>query len=159
MHTFVSLLAPGITDYTACHPRNTTTYILHTCTYPYAYSGPTQVKWKNRNKEKKLEDNAKEKIAKKAQKRKRKGKEKTRPDQKRKQGKKRKKLSHSQTRRTDQRRHWAHGGYQVHRQWHWGENATCRRSPGGLTLSCDGHWQAHKFQDDDGQTQTLVSWA
>ena len=26
---YVSLLAPGKTDYTACHPRNTTTYILH----------------------------------------------------------------------------------------------------------------------------------
>ena len=25
----VSLLAPGKTDYTACHPRNTTAYILH----------------------------------------------------------------------------------------------------------------------------------
>ena len=25
----VSLLAPGKTDYTACHPRKTTTYILH----------------------------------------------------------------------------------------------------------------------------------
>ena len=31
VHTgaFVSLLAPGETDYTACHPRKTTTYILH----------------------------------------------------------------------------------------------------------------------------------
>ena len=26
---YVSLLAPGKTDYTACHPRKTTTYILH----------------------------------------------------------------------------------------------------------------------------------
>ena len=25
---YVSLLAPGKTDYTACHPRKTTTYIL-----------------------------------------------------------------------------------------------------------------------------------
>ena len=31
VHTgaYVSLLAPGRTDYTACHPRKTTTYILH----------------------------------------------------------------------------------------------------------------------------------
>ena len=26
---YVSLLAPAKTDYTACHPRKTTTYILH----------------------------------------------------------------------------------------------------------------------------------
>ena len=26
-------------------------------------------------------------------------------------------------------------------QWHWGENATRRRSQGGLTLVCDGHWR------------------
>ena len=26
---YVSLLAPGMTHYTACHPRKTTTYILH----------------------------------------------------------------------------------------------------------------------------------
>ena len=31
IHTgaYVSLLAPGKTDYIACHPRKTTTYILH----------------------------------------------------------------------------------------------------------------------------------
>ena len=31
VHTgaYVSFLAPGKTDYTACHPRKTTTYILH----------------------------------------------------------------------------------------------------------------------------------
>ena len=31
VHTgaYVSLLAPGKTDFTACHPRKTTTYILH----------------------------------------------------------------------------------------------------------------------------------
>ena len=31
IHTgaYVSLLAPGKTDYTACHPRKTNTYILH----------------------------------------------------------------------------------------------------------------------------------
>ena len=41
----------------------------------------------------------------------------------------------------------------------WAENATWRRSQGGLTSSSDRHWIAHKFQDDDGQTQTSVSWA
>ena len=40
----------------------------------------------------------------------------------------------------------------MHQQWHWGENATWRRSQGGLILSCDGQWKAHKFQDDDCQT-------
>ena len=44
-------------------------------------------------------------------------------------------------------------------QWHWAENATRRRSQRGLELTCDGHWKAHKFQHDDGQTQTSVSWA
>ena len=43
-------------------------------------------------------------------------------------------------------------------QWHWGKNATRRRSQ-GVTLTCDGHWKAHKLQDDDGQTKTSVSWA
>ena len=31
---YVSLLAPGTTDYTACHPRKTTTYILHVLIVP-----------------------------------------------------------------------------------------------------------------------------
>ena len=43
-------------------------------------------------------------------------------------------------------------------QRHWRENKT-RRSQGGLTLTCDDHWKTHKFEDDDGQTQTSVSWA
>ena len=43
-------------------------------------------------------------------------------------------------------------------QWHRGENAT-RRIQTGVTITCDGHWKAHKLQDDDGQTQTSVSWA
>ena len=51
------------------------------------------------------------------------------------------------------------GGYQVHHQWHWGGNATWRRSQGDLTLFCDAYWKAHEFKDDDGQTQTSVSWA
>ena len=42
---YVSLLAPGKTDYTACHPRKTTTYIARS-TYHYAYERQTQVNWK-----------------------------------------------------------------------------------------------------------------
>ena len=50
----ISLLAPGKTDYTACHPRKTTTYILQVVsTYHYAYARQTQVHWKKRNKENK----------------------------------------------------------------------------------------------------------
>ena len=50
VHTgaYVSLLAPGKTDYTACHPRKTTTYILHVfnSAYQHAYAQQTQVSWK-----------------------------------------------------------------------------------------------------------------
>ena len=48
VHTgaYVSLLAPGNTDFTACHPVETTTYQVYiTCsTYHYAYARQTQVK-------------------------------------------------------------------------------------------------------------------
>ena len=44
-------------------------------------------------------------------------------------------------------------------QWHWGENSTRRRIQSGLTLTCDGRWNAHKFQDDDVQSQNQGSWA
>ena len=49
VHTgaYVSLLAPGKTDYTACHPRKTTTYVyIARSTYHYAYVRQTQVNWK-----------------------------------------------------------------------------------------------------------------
>ena len=44
VHTgaYVSLLAPGKTDYTACHPRKTTTYSTRSIYY-YAYARQTQV--------------------------------------------------------------------------------------------------------------------
>ena len=69
VHTsaYVSLLAPGKTDYTAWHLRKTTTYILHVVpityitqdyhvyiarsTYHYAYARLTQVNWKRETKE------------------------------------------------------------------------------------------------------------
>ena len=44
-------------------------------------------------------------------------------------------------------------------QWGWRDNATRPRSQTGVTITCDGHWKAHKLQDNDGQTQTSVSWA
>ena len=55
VHTgaYVSLLAPGQTDYTACHPRKTTTYILHVAIYYYAYARQTQVNWKKKTKKRK----------------------------------------------------------------------------------------------------------
>ena len=112
VHTgsYVSLLEPGKTDYTACHPKKTTTYILHDyhvyitrSIYHYAYARQTQVNWKKETKKKK-EDKGKESKEKKAKKKtkkerkekKRKYKEsKKRPDNRRKQGKeKRRKMSY-----------------------------------------------------------------
>ena len=62
----VSLLTPGETDYyTDCHPRKTTTYILHVrSTYHYAYARQTQVNWKKETKKRK-EDKGKERKGKK----------------------------------------------------------------------------------------------
>ena len=40
-----------------------------------------------------------------------------------------------------------------------GERNKTKQRQGGLTLTRDGHWKAHKLQDDDGQTQTSDSWA
>ena len=54
VHTgaYVSLLTPGEIDYTACHPRQTTTYTLHVYIYHYAYARQTQVNWKKETKNK-----------------------------------------------------------------------------------------------------------
>ena len=48
---YVSQLAPGKNDYTACHPRKTTTYIYFTyhSTYHYAYARQ-YVNWKKEDK-------------------------------------------------------------------------------------------------------------
>ena len=56
--TYVSLLAPeNARDYTACHPENTSTYLVYILkknitrgTYHYAYARRTQVKWKKKKK-------------------------------------------------------------------------------------------------------------
>ena len=91
VHTgaYVSLLAPGETDYTACHPRKTTTYILHVVsTYHYAYARQAQVNWKKETKKTK-EDKGKERKDKEAKKRKRKRKK--RKDKTIKQGKEKRK--------------------------------------------------------------------
>ena len=48
---YVSLLAPGKTDYTSCHPRKTTTYILHVVPITtHTYARQTQVNWKKETK-------------------------------------------------------------------------------------------------------------
>ena len=80
----VSLLAPGKTDYTSCHPKKTTTYILHVVTNHYAYARETQVNWKKRNKEKK-------RMKKKGEERKDKGAKKARKVRKERRDKKRNK--------------------------------------------------------------------
>ena len=61
VHTgaYVSLLAPGKTDYTACHPRNTTHVYIARSTYRYAYARQTQV---NRKKETKKRKDKKRKV-------------------------------------------------------------------------------------------------
>ena len=89
VHTgaYVSLLALGKTDYTACHPRNTTRYHVYIArsTYHYAYARQTQVNWKKETKERK-EDKRKERKGKTRKQKNEKGKErkeKTRKDKKR----------------------------------------------------------------------------
>ena len=98
VHTgaYVSLLAPGKTDYTDCHPRKTTTYLVYITRsiYHYAYARQTQVNWKKETK-KIIEDRGNERKEKKAKKkRKRKKKErktrKTRKDKTRRGSKERK---------------------------------------------------------------------
>ena len=55
VHTgaYVSLLAPGKTDYAACHPRKTTTYILHVVPISTHTHDGSKLIGKKRNKEKK----------------------------------------------------------------------------------------------------------
>ena len=64
VHTgaYVSIFAPGKTDYIACHPRKTTSYHVYITRsiYRYAYARQTQVNWKEEESEKK-EENGKEK--------------------------------------------------------------------------------------------------
>ena len=88
VHTgaYVSLLAPGKTDYTACHPRKTTTYILHVV--PITTHTHDRLKSIRKSKQGKKRQES--------EKRKRKGKKKTRKarkDKKRKQEKEIEKMS------------------------------------------------------------------
>ena len=48
VHTgaYVSLLAPGKPDYTACHPRKDYHVYISRSTYHYAYTRQTQVNWR-----------------------------------------------------------------------------------------------------------------
>ena len=74
VHTgaYVSLLAPGKPDYTACHPRKTTTYILHVV--PITKHTHDRRKSIGRKETKKLKEN-KGKKRQESEKRKRKGNE------------------------------------------------------------------------------------
>ena len=99
VHTgaYVSLLAPEKADYTACHPGETTTYILHVATHTHVRLksiGKKRNKAKKRKEEKgkeRKEKKAKKERKEKKRKRKRKGKKrkgrKERQDKKRTQGK------------------------------------------------------------------------
>ena len=98
---YVSLLVPGKTDYTACHPRKTTTYILHvvsiiTHTHDRRQSN---FSWEKRNKEqirrerkgKKREESEKRKRKRKRKKKKRQEKqEKARQEEEARKGKEKK---------------------------------------------------------------------
>ena len=54
---FVSLLTPGETDYTACHPRKTTTYILHVASITsHTHDRRKSIGEKKQRKEKKIEE-------------------------------------------------------------------------------------------------------
>ena len=80
IHTgaYVSLLAPEKTDYTSCHPRKTTTYILHVVSIAtHTHDGRKSIGKKKQRKEKKIQE-WKEKRRKQTKKKKR--KEKTRQE-------------------------------------------------------------------------------
>ena len=97
----VSLLAPGKTDYTACHPRKTTTYILHVLIVPITTHTHDRRKSIGKETKKSKEDKEKERKDKNAKKRNRNGrkrkdkKSKKRQDKKRKQGKEERKKCHT----------------------------------------------------------------
>ena len=102
VHTgaYVSLLATGKTGYTACHPRQTTTYVLHVV-LPLrirttdASQVRKQTKKRKGNKGKERREKKAKKKTKEERKERRDKKSKKRQDKKRKQGKEqRKKLSY-----------------------------------------------------------------
>ena len=98
VHTgaYVSLLAPGKTDYTACHPRKITTYeyilrVLIVSITTHTHDRRKSIGEKKQRKEKKVKERKEKKKAKKKNQREKGRKEKTRKsrqDVKRKQGKK-----------------------------------------------------------------------
>ena len=90
--TYVSLLAHGKTDYTACHPRKTTTYILHVVPITtHTHDRRKSIGEKKQRKEKIIKERKKkDKEAKKRERKEKKMKDKKskkRQDEKRKQGK------------------------------------------------------------------------
>ena len=90
VHTgaYVSLLAPGKTDYTACHPRKATTYTLHVVPITtHTHDRRKSIGKKKQRKEKKIKQRKGKKVKDK------KGKE--RQDKKRKQGKEKRKKCHT----------------------------------------------------------------
>ena len=103
VHTgaYVSLLAPGKTDYTACHPRKTTTYRLHVVHITTHTHDRRKSIGKKETKKRKEDKGEKEKTRFLARKRKRKGKKrkdnksKERQDKKRKQGKAKRIICHT----------------------------------------------------------------
>ena len=76
VHTgaYVSLLAPGKTDYTACHPRKTTTYILHVISIT-THTHDRRKSIEKKETKKRKEDKGKERQEKEAKKKNEKGKE------------------------------------------------------------------------------------
>ena len=94
VHTgaYVSLLAPGETDYTACHPRKTTTYILHVVPITtHTHDRRKSIGKKKQGKEKKMIKDRKERQGSgKTKKERKETTRKTRKDKARKGSKKRK---------------------------------------------------------------------
>ena len=71
VHTgaYVSLLAPGKTDYTACHPRKTTTYISHVVSITkHTYDRRKSIGKKKQRKAKKIKGRKEKKIQEKQEK-------------------------------------------------------------------------------------------
>ena len=119
---YVSLLAPGKTDYTACHPIKTSAYILHVVLIiTHTHDRRKSVGEKKHEKKTRIKERKEKTRNRKTEKER---KEKTRKARKytTRRGSKereRQKRSYQQTLGTDLKWHWAHRGYQVHHQWHW----------------------------------------
>ena len=110
VHTgaYVSLLAPAKTDYTACHPRNTTSYILHvvpitTHTHDRRKSiGIKETKKRKEDEKEERKEKTRKRNKEKGKGRKRKDqKSKKRQDKKRKQGKEKRKREEEKRKRRE----------------------------------------------------------